>query len=415
MKTRCLAFDFGAGSGRAMLAQSDGHSLTLDEVARFPSTERMGADGLHWDAAMLFAQVDGVLRTVGPVDSVGIDGWGLDYGLLDEGGALIGDPFHYRDARSERGFAASPFDPAWLGAETRAQVLSVNTVFQLLQERRRGARLLMIADLVGHHLTGIAANELTLARTSGMHRWAEGWSDEIAARIGVRPLLGPPVAPGTPLGRTRDGVPVITVAGHDTASAAYALPLQAGEIFLIAGSWNVIGFETRDPPVLPGFGLEGGAEGRALVTRSLDGLRLMRELRARMPDTDYARMAARARDALLAGRNDPVLSIYLGLARQVVDAAAEIGPARALRIGGGGAQDGFFCTLLASLLRIPVIAGPVEASATGNALFQMIGLGRLRDLDAGRALVAASGGLRHYDPDAEMERAARCLPSNVGG
>lgn len=474
-ETSCLAFDFGAGSGRAILATLRDGRLILAELLRFPGTERQGADGLHWDAQTLMQQVEAGLRaavaTGANIASVGVDSWGLDFGLLDQAGNLLADPFHYRDARSQRGYQAGRFADAELAAQTQAQVLSVNTLFQLIDDldkrpadMQRAARLLMMADLVNHHLTGLARNELTLARTSGLHSWQDqGWSTAICAKAAIpQRLFDHPVMPATMLGPLRPDlaarcgigrVPVITVAGHDTASALYALPLRKGEAGLIAGSWNVVGYETTSPPPRPqdaGFGIEGGAEGRALVTRSLDGFLLLRRLRADLAadgggGPDYAALSAMARDALAQGcpqaldTTDPALlaadrfsdacarqfqrrgipapsgagalalSLYLGLVARVVDGIARIEqltgtPVSTLRIGGGGSQDRFFCDLLAAQLNRPVIAGPTEASATGNALFQLMGLGRLPSLDAARAVVDRSDMTRRILPDTDLQR-----------
>ncbi|MFV0385348.1 rhamnulokinase [Paracoccus sp. (in: a-proteobacteria)] len=482
VSTCCLAFDFGAGSGRAVLAHVRNGRMELAEILRIPGAEVQLQDGPHWDMAALFAHVEQGLQVATShavqIASVGVDSWGLDYGLLDGTGHLLAQPRHYRHPGSQRGFAASPFDGEWLAQVTDAQVLPVNTVFQLLDDRAtrpalldRADRLLMIADLVNHHLTGIASNDLTLARTSGLHDWSQSrWSDAILTRAQIPArLFGPLTRPGTTLGPLRPDlarqsglgpIPVISVAGHDTASAVCGLPLESGEAFMIAGSWNLVGFEAVQPPAgfgPAGFGIEGGAEGRALLIRSLDGLHLMRRLRDDLPDRPgFPQLAAMAQQALgdpppplepadpgLAGTDGfvaaaaaqfrargltPVtdagslaLSLYLGLTDSAAMALQQIDrlrgqPATALRIGGGGAQDAFLCQLLAARLRIPVIAGPVEASAAGNALFQLIGLGLVPSLTEARRIVARSGMTREYRPEPGLTnilKGAPCLPSNV--
>lgn len=468
----CLAFDFGAGSGRAVLVMFDGQRLETRELLRFPSVERQTAYGLHWDATALMAQVETGLQAAAatglPIASIGVDSWGLDYGLLDRSGCLLADPYHYRDPRSHRGYSATPFTDAELAAITEAQVMPINTLFQLIDDRisrpellARADRVLMMADLVNHHLSGVAANELTLARTSGLHaRRQDGWSAEILAKAKLPPhLFGHIVQPGTVLGPLRPDlaarsgsgpVPVIAVAGHDTASAVYALPLQPAEAFLIAGSWNLAGFETDVPPSTAqaaGFGVEGGAAGRALVTRSLAGFVLLRRLQESLSrqgqSASFADMSALARAALATGRPaalqtadpallgddfmqaatqqftrrrlpvaagaDLALSLYLGLVAEISDATAQIGrlsgtPVRRLRMGGGGCQDRFFCDLLAAALDLPVLAGPVEASATGNGLFQLIGLGAVASIPAARDVVAASGTVATHLPDPTLQR-----------
>lgn len=455
-----------------MLASLRGGALDLTELLRFPSAERAGPDGLRWDMAALRGQLRDGLRAAAqtglPIASVGIDSWGLDFGLLDAGGHLLGDPFHYRDPRSQRGHAASPIPDTALADLTDAQVLPVNTLFQLIADLRarpallaRADRLLMMADLLAHWLTGVARNELTLTRTTGLHSWATGgWSREILDRAGIPArLFGDIVAPGTVLGPLRPDlamdcglgpVPVIAVASHDTASAVSALPLGPAEAFLIAGSWNLIGFEAERLPAglrAAGFGVEGGAEGRGLITRSLDGFVLLRQLRddlaARGQAMDFAGLSTQARAALTRGAapaldtSDPALlgpdgfvaaarrqfqargltapgdagglalALYLGLIDGIADAVRRLArltgaPVRALRMGGGGAQDAFFCDLLAARLDMPVLAGPIEASATGNAVFQLIGLGQMPDLTAARGLIAGSDAIRSFRPDPSL-------------
>lgn len=467
----CLAFDFGAGSGRAVLVTLDDGRLATQELARFPSVERQDADGLHWDAAALMAQVEsGLLAAAASgrtISSIGVDSWGVDYGLIGADGGLLSDPFHYRNPRSQRGYAASPFADDDLAAMTDAQVLPINTLFQLIDDTRnrpallaRADRVLMMADLVNHHLTGIARNELTLARTTGLHSWRQaGWSGDILAKAGLAlHLFGTILQPGSILGplraelAARSGVgpvPVIAVAGHDTASAAYALPLQPAEAFLIAGSWNLTGFETETPPPnaqAAGFGIEGGAAGRALLTRSLAGFVLIRRLQESLSRQghrqSFAEISASARSALGHGvhaaldTTDPALlsgdfqtaaaaqfarralpspsgghlalALYLGLVAEVANSVARIGqlagtPLRRLRMGGGGCQDEFFCALLAARLDLPVLAGPVEASATGNGLFQLIGLGRMASITDARKLVETSGTITTHHPDATLQ------------
>ncbi|WP_096787714.1 rhamnulokinase family protein [Rhodobacter sp. CZR27] len=483
----CLAFDFGAGSGRAMLATLRNDWLDLEELLRFPGLETGGPEGPHWDAPRLFSNLEAGLAAAAAqaatrglrVASIGVDGWGLDYGLVGPEGRLLAAPVHYRHPRSQRGLDASPLPLDRIARITEGQILAGNTLFQLIAERSdrpdllgRAERLLMIAELASHHLTGCAVNELTLARTSGLHdRRLDRWSDEILDATGLpRRLFGPIAQPGSLLGPLRPAlaaasglgpVPVVTVAGHDTASAVYALPLGPTEAFMIAGSWNVVGFECAATAVpaealTAGFGVEGGATGRALVTRSLPGLLLMRRLQAGLASPggarpDFPSMAAAARAALEKGLpvaldpSDPallasadmqaaafgqmqaaghtpagtdaelILALYLGLVEQ---AAAALGtaarlagePWRALRLGGGGAQDGFLCSLLASRLGVPVLAGPVEASAAGNALFQLIGLGRVDSLPNARRFIANSGMTREYPPDADLERLLKGAP-----
>lgn len=465
---RCLVLDLGAGSGRAILAELRPDRLALTELHRFDDIETRGAEGLEWDMARMFAGVEtGLARAAaaGGVESIAVDSWGVDYGLVDAGGAPILPVCSYRHPRSQRGFDRCPVPKARIADIAGAQVIAINTIFQLCDQAAtepqaldRAATALMIAPLVSHHLTGVAANETTLARTSGLHDLvADGWSAELAAGIGLPPgLLAPLVPTGSLLGPLRPDlaaasglgpVPVVAVAAHDTASAVLALAPEPDEAFLISGSWNLLGYETAEA-ALPagaleaGYGSEGGAFGRRMIIRSLSGLHLMRRLRTAWESRtgarlDFADLSARAAAAPaevpgidvadpaffdppdlitamethapalagLAGDRPGALaaSVYRGLAADIARNVAAMErfrgrPFAALRLGGGGARDATFCAGLAQALGRPVRAGPVEASAAGNAVVQFLALGALRSLAEGQARVAAAGEIQRFDP-----------------
>lgn len=465
---RCLVFDLGAGSGRAILAELTGGGLSLTELHRFDGLERRGPEGPEWDMTRILAEVEtGLARAAaaGGVGSVAVDSWGVDYGLIDAEGRLLPPVRTYRHPRSQRGFDRCPVPKPRIAAIAGAQVIAINTIFQLADQvvtepetLGRAAAALMIAPLVSHHLSGVGANETTLARTSGLHDLAAGdWSAELAGGIGLAPgLLAPLVAPATLLGPLRPGlaaasglgpVPVVAVASHDTASAVLALAPGPDEAFLIAGSWNLLGYETPEAVLAPeasaaGYGSEGGAFGRRTVIRSLSGLHLMRRLRTAWAartgeDVDFARLDARAAEAGPEGpaidvadpaffdppdmiaameAHAPALAtlpgdrlgalaaaIYRGLATDIAAHVATIErlrgrPVSALRLGGGGARDATLCAGLARALGRPVIAGPVEASAAGNAVVQFLAQGALASLAEGQARIAAAGELRRFDP-----------------
>lgn len=465
---RCLVLDLGAGSGRAILAELQADGLALTELHRFDDFETRGAEGLEWDMTRMFAGVEtGLARAAaaGGVASIGVDSWGVDYGLVDAEGGLLPPVRSYRHPRSQRGFDRCRIPKSRIGEIAGAQVIAINTIFQLCDQAAtepqlldRAATALMIAPLVSHHLSGVAANETTLARTSGLHDLAgDGWSPELAAGIGLPPGLLAPLAPtGSLLGPLRPDlaaasglgpIPVVAVASHDTASAVLALAPGPDEAFLISGSWNLLGYETAEA-ALPagaleaGYGSEGGAFGRRMVIRSLSGLHLMRRLRAAWGTRtgeriDFADLSARAAAApaeipgidvsdaaffdppdLIAAMEGhaPALaslggdrlgalaaSIYRGLAADIARNVAAMErfrgrPFAALRLGGGGARDATLCAGLARALGRPVRAGPVEASAAGNAIVQFLALGTLGSLAEGQARVAAAGEIQRFDP-----------------
>lgn len=306
-ETKSLVFDLGAGSGRAMVAVSDGQKIELSEVHRFSSLEMRKHDGPYWNIKALFSEIEQGLcnaaSAFGPIDSIGVDSWGLDYVLIGQDGQPLDDPVHYRHPRSERGYAAFPMAPEALFLETGAQILPVNTAFQMFDHIRNhpeqvcSARsMLMIADSVNHYLTGNLFAELTLARTSGLVTTkGDDWSREICDKAGLPRHIFPPLKkPGSIYGQLRrdlaakygwERVPVVAVACHDTASAVSGLPLERKEAFLICGSWSLVGGEV-DVPLLDqgvmhdGFGNEGGVEERPILIRSLNGLHLLQKLRS---------------------------------------------------------------------------------------------------------------------------------------
>ncbi|MDX3096488.1 rhamnulokinase [Streptomyces sp. ME19-03-3] len=302
------AIDLGATSGRVILGRVGPDHLVLDEVHRFPNTPVRLPTGLHWDVLTLFREtLDGLrlaARAGDGVTSVGIDGWAVDYGLLDADGALLGIPHHYRDSRTE--LVADRVRDG-VGAQelyevTGLQHLPFNTVFQLAAARD-GAQfsaartLLMIPDLMTHWLTGSVGAEETNASTTGLFdaRTAT-WSPELLGRLGVDPHLLPPLrAPGDHAGTllphvaAHTGLPadtaVVTVASHDTASAVAAVPATGPHFaYISCGTWSLAGLEL-DAPVLTeasrlaNFTNERGIDGTIRYLRNIMGMWLLEECR----------------------------------------------------------------------------------------------------------------------------------------
>jgi rhamnulokinase len=267
------ACDLGATSGRVMRADVDvaGGRLALTEIHRFPTPTVARADGLHWDAPRLFDEVlTGLQDAAGRrrLDALGVDTWGVDYGLLDADGQLVDLPFHYRDARTDGVMDAVC---AHVGREalydrTGIQFLPFNTLYQLVAEQRRrpdhlarAATLLTMPDLLHFWLTGTRAAEFTNATTTQMLDWrARAWATDLLTELGVPTHMLPRIVePGTTLGTavaavtTRApklaGVPVIAPACHDTGSAVAAVPTGHGVAFLSSGTWSLLGTEVAGP------------------------------------------------------------------------------------------------------------------------------------------------------------------------
>lgn len=304
---RVAAVDLGASSGRVMLGRVDMDSLELTEVERFPNRPARVAGTLHWDVLSLWAGTLDGLRAAGrlaggSLDGIGVDAWAVDYGLLDANGALLGNPVHYRDERTD-GVAEKTL--ADLGAErlyqrNGLQFLPINTIFQLAAARgtpqlTAARRLLLVPDLIGYWFTGEMGTELTNASTTGLLdvRRRE-WSRELADAVGLDIDLLPPLRePGTRLGDLRPDVlsatgltgpvAVWAVGSHDTASAVVGVP-AAGESFayISCGTWSLVGLEL-DQPVLTedsrraNFTNELGVDGTVRYLRNVMGLWILQE------------------------------------------------------------------------------------------------------------------------------------------
>lgn len=298
------AVDLGASSGRVMLGRVDDDQLTLDEVHRFDNTPIRLPDGLHWNILGLYRGVlDGLrLAAAHAPDSVGIDSWAVDYGLLDEDGVLLGNPYHYRDARHVEAVAAvhRRIDAADLYRINGLQQIPINTVYQL--EAARGssvldsaATLLLIPDLLIYWLTGEVGAEVTNASTTGLYDAGQHrWSRRLVDQLGIRGDLLPPLrSTGTPAGGLRreagaetgmPGLAVTAVASHDTASAVAAVPADddAHFAFISCGTWSLAGLEL-DTPVLSeasrtaGFTNELGVDSTVRYLRNIMGLWLLEE------------------------------------------------------------------------------------------------------------------------------------------
>jgi rhamnulokinase len=501
------AVDLGATSGRVMLGRVSAGSadspgtLALEEIARFPNEPVQREDGLHWDiAALREAVLDGLADAHAAaaqagerIASIGIDSWAVDYGIL-RGGGLIGEPFHYRDARNDRGVelvhAVVPFEELY--ERNGLQFLPFNTLYQLAadeaitdasaessahssaeasaeasaQSSANGVDgIALIPDLFAYWLTGERVAEETNASTTGLVPAATAtpqWDAELAARIGLPAGILPRIVrPGSTIGTLtaeiaeRTGLPrataVVAVGSHDTASAVVATPLEAaGSVFVSCGTWGLVGVETPAPVLTTaardaGFTNERGVDGTTRLLHNVMGLWVLNEcVRAwraddgaaddldltallddasrpgvrftvfdiddprLMPPGDMpARVAQLCQEAgggVPDGRAEYVRSIVESLADAFARAAAQGSaladvPLAAINVVGGGALNALLCQATADRARVPVIAGPVEATALGNVLVQARAagavMGSLADL---RALVAATQRTTRFEP-----------------
>jgi rhamnulokinase len=468
-----------------MLARVGAGQLSLEEVHRFPNEPVRVGGTLHWDILRLYRDVlDGIGAAARAaagagreLASLGIDSWGVDYGLLDSSGALLGNPVHYRDDRTA-GMADQVWarvGPADLYAVTGIQQLPFNTIYQLAAaagtpQLAAARTLLLIPDLLAYWLTGVAGAERTNASTTQLYDARRGeWARELIERAGIPWSLFPPLrSPGDVIGPVQPGasedagqlgeLPVIAVGSHDTASAVAAVPASGRHfVYISSGTWSLVGMEL-DAPVLTeasrraGFTNEAGLDGRIRYLHNVTGLWLLQEsLRGwraagrtldlrdllaeaaglapliSVVDTDDpvflapgdmpARLAAACRAAGDPAPETPAevtrcILDSLALAyRRTIIAAQQLSGRHAdvIHMVGGGVQNQLLCQLTADACGLPVIAGPVEAAALGNALAQARALGAAPGELAGlRALVRGTQELRRFEPrgDQRVWRAA---------
>lgn len=461
------AVDLGASSGRVMVGRAGPDTLELAEAHRFPNRPVRVPEGLRWDVLALYAGVLDGLRAAGSrcggrLDSVGIDSWAVDYGLLDADGALLGNPVHYRDGRTE-GVAEKVWTtvPAEeLYAATGLQYAPFNTLYQLTAARStaqlaQARRVLLMPDLLAYWLTGEQGTELTNASTTQLiDPRTRDWARGVADRLGVDLGLFPPLRhPGDPAGLLRaevleetglaGPVPVTAVASHDTASAVAAVP-AAGERFayICTGTWSLAGLELTAPVLTEesraaNFTNELGLDGTVRYLRNIMGLWLLQECVRAWGDPDLGgllREAAKvpalrsvvdAGDAafLAPGRmperiaqacrasGQPVPgspaevtrcildSLALAHRRAVEDAQRLAGhPVDVVHVVGGGTRNALLCQLTADACGLPVVAGPTEAAALGNVLVQARAHGTAGDLAGMRELLVRTQPLTRYAP-----------------
>jgi len=466
------AVDLGAESGRVVLARYDGQRIALEEVQRFANRPVLVQGHRYWNILGLWqATLDGLrlARTVaGTLDSVGVDTWGVDYGLLDRQGILLAAPYHYRDTRTtgvmatlRRGHEEAIY------AETGIQFLPFNTLYQLAAHRQQqrsllhlAHRFLLLPDLFHFWLSGEQVSEQTNASTTQL--WSprqQQWSLDLFDLIGVPASIAPPViTPGALIGPVTGEVAqavggtvqVVAPATHDTASAVAAIPVTTtqGWAYISSGTWSLVGVELAAPLLTSAalhanFTNEAGIFGTTRLLRNVMGLWLLQEclrtweqttgerytydsvgdLATAAPplsvwiDPDDPRFLAphampEAIQAAVMAQQLPPLTSHGAIVRcileslvlryrQVLATTATLTqtPIQVIHIVGGGAKNVVLNQWLADATGLPVLAGPYEATALGNALLQLVALGELRSLREVRGLAAQTCTPILFPPD----------------
>lgn len=456
MNNTYLAIDFGAGSGRVIAGHIENKKLLLDELHRFPNRQIKLGKHIYWDFLSLYEEMKtGIRKAVQAgynVKSIGIDTWGVDFGLIDKAGNLLANPMCYRDSCTagvvEEVFSRISRTDHY--RESGIQVMPINTLFQLYALQKENPRLfecaehlLFMPDLFSYFLTGNCDNEYSIASTSELlNATTRSWNTGLMAQLGL-PLhlfTKPVIMPGRSRGRITAAVAaetglspdteVIAVGSHDTASALFAVPFPPGResrcAFLSSGTWSLLGAEL-DAPVLTeearqaGFTNEGGVGGKIKFLQNITGLwilqRLMQQWEERGEKTGYDTLlsaAGQSRAAaiidvddtgfanppdmekaideycLATGQDKPetkgdyAICVLKSLALRYKRAIGQLNallpqPVEQLHIIGGGSRNKLLNRLTEEAAGVPVVAGPAEATATGNILLQAIASGEVRD------------------------------------
>lgn len=455
MKKHYLAVDLGASSGRVIVGTLDNGKLSLEQMNRFWNgpTEINGT--LYWDFVHLFRNIkEGVALAQAKygdkIDSMGIDTWGVDFGLIDTDGKLIGNPVNYRDSRTEgmfdKVFEKVPRREVY--EKTGIQFMELNTLYQMMAlsnsdsaQYKAADKLLFSADLLGYWLTGNMVAERTMASTSQFYNpKTHDWAYDLLEDLGIRTdLFAKLVDPGTMLG-DYNGIPVVSVCGHDTACAFAAVPVEEGEksAFMSSGTWSLLGSELSEP-VITDAALEGNFTNEVGIGKSIRFLKnmcgswILQELKRcwneqgceyGWPEMDTMADAADPLKYFI-DPNDAIFSTPGDMPTRIQDFCEQSGQGRPeshgaiircyyesmallyadtflgleeisgekldkLRIVGGGSQNFALDQFVANGIGRDVVIGPIEATAIGNLITQMLAVGDIQSLAEGREIIRNS-------------------------
>lgn len=434
--TRVLSVDLGATSIRVAAVDLEADQPEVEILHRWKHTPTKGSDGdLRWDWDRIVREVETGLAIgveSGPVDSLGVDGWGVDYGYLDDSGRLIDQPFAYRDRRTAAWEeVADAIGRDELYATTGIQLMGINTIFQIAADDpdriTRAERLLLLPDLLVHQLTNWSGAERSNLSTTGlMDASTRAWSNDLIDAIGVPRTLFPDPADAGSLAGEWQGVPVHLVGSHDTASAFLGAPSSPTSVLVSTGSWIIVGVERTAPDTSPAaraanFSNEAGALGGVRFLKNVVGFWILEGCRAAWGDPPIEHLLAEAEDVewgvvrtfdasdqrfvaaedvlaevLAAARlsdDTPRAVIVRSIIESVVDGICDVideivditGVAlEELSLVGGGARIPLLRRLLEARSGLDVVLGSAEAAALGNAVVQGIALGRFNDISDAR-------------------------------
>lgn len=436
---RYIAADFGAGSGRVIVGTPSAEGIQLEEIHRFENNQKMIDGHLRWDFNALFNELKTGLKKAfakygDEIESIGIDTWGVDYGLLDKDGKLISTPVCYRDDRTkgmlELAFEKLPKEEFFQRAAN--QFMEINTAFQLLSsvsELESADKLLFMPDLFNYFLTGKCCNEFTISSTSQLlNSLTHQWDDVVFDRLGLpKRLMQEIVYPGTVIGRLTDELAeelggnanVVAVGSHDTASAVASIS-DAGDdwAFISSGTWSLMGTPAKEPIISQeafdsAFTNEGMTDGRIRFLKNITGLWLIQQLVKEWEQEgykcDYSELVKEAEQSTLSSyfdvddasfmnpekmseaitsylkerneivpvtKGDFMRCICISLAKKYAEVKAQMERCTNKKINkiyivGGGSRNQLLNRLTAEFTGCEVVKGEVEATAMGNILVQL--------------------------------------------
>ena len=430
---RVLAVDLGATSVRVAAVDLDAPQPNVEVVHRWQHSPLEGPDGsLRWDWPRIVAEVERGLETgleTGPVASIGVDGWGVDYGLVDQDGELVALPYSYRDRRTEDWeTTADAIGVDYLYEVTGVQLMGINTIFQLAAHDRAemddADQILLLPDLLVRHLGGSNGAERSNASTTALMDARTGdWAHKLIDALSLdRSLLPDVVSAGRSAGHWRD-TPLHLVGSHDTASAFLGMPggSTSGTVFVSSGTWVIVGIErpsvdTSDSAREANFSNEAGALGGVRFLKNVVGFWILDQCRfgwgdppidllleeaasvtSPVPTFDAgddrfvtaSDMEQEVRDAADLPSDTPRPVIVRTVLESIVDGVARVieqlpvitgTPMSQVALVGGGARVELLHDLLGARTGLRVVKGSPEATALGNAITQGIALGRFDDL-----------------------------------
>ncbi|WP_295937188.1 rhamnulokinase family protein [uncultured Alistipes sp.] len=467
-----LAFDIGATSGRAVAGTLSGVKFEMREIHRFPNAILEVHGKYYWNIYQLYEHLKESLRICARegvvIDSIGIDTWGVDFGCIAADGSILGLPRAYRDPYTdgapEAFFKKVPKEEVY--RLTGIQIMNFNSLFQLYSAREEqfaplmhAEQILFMPDLLSYMLTGNRVCEYTDASTSQiLNPVTKQFEASLLEKAGINPsVLKRPVMPGTPVGHLTDAlaretgvgrVPVIAVAGHDTASAVVAVPARDRHFaYLSSGTWSLMGIEVEEPIITAAsyehnFTNEGGIEGTTRFLKNITGMWLLERCRSEWQREgrtySYPQIVQMARSASAfrstinpddasfanptdmrkaihsycsqSGQQTPacdadyIYCIFNSLAaryKEVLTLLSEMAPFRIekLHVIGGGSQNELLNQFTANAVGIPVVAGPSEATAIGNCMVQAKAARLVLDRWQMREIIARSFSLETYYPE----------------